>query len=101
MSNPHFVAASEAVIRAWIDAGRLDLAGAGADRLAGFAADADATTLMRASAALVAAWLERGTPEAAVDLARAAHAPWWEARALRTAGSAAEAGEIERLLGLS
>ena len=101
MSNPHFVAATEAVIRAWIDVGRMDLAGAGADRVAGFAADADATTLMRASGRARGRVAGRGSPEAAVDLARAAHAPWWEARALRTGESDAEAVEIERRLALA
>lgn len=95
MVNAHFIAAIEDVTRAWIDTGRTDLAEAAADRLAGFAAEDDATPLMRASAALVAVWLGHGDPEEAVRTALEADAPWWIARALRAAGRAAEADELE------
>jgi hypothetical protein len=95
MINAHFIAAIEDVTRAWLDAGRSDLAEAAGDRLAGFAAEDDATPLMRASAALVAAWLGRGDAEEAVRTAREADAPWWIARALRAAGRSAEADELE------
>jgi hypothetical protein len=97
MINPHFVAAVETLARAWLDRGRRDLAEAAGDRVAGFLAEDDATPLMRASSALIDAWLGRVEPAAAVEAARAAGAPWWVARALRAAGSA-EAEQLERSL---
>lgn len=100
MSNAHFVAAVETLVRAWLDAGATDPAAAAADRVASDAAADDATPLMRASAALIDAWLNRGEPAAAVAAARAASAPWWEARALRAAGDVDAAAEIEARLGV-
>ncbi len=100
MINPHFLAATEALASAWLGAGRSDLAAAAAERVAGFAADDDATPLMRASAALIGAWVGRTEPGEALDAAEAAGAPWWTARALRTAGRTAEAEVIEASLGV-
>jgi tetratricopeptide (TPR) repeat protein len=100
MINPHFVAAVETVIRAWIAAGRDDLAGLGADKVAEFAAEDDATALMRASAALVGAWLGRADAGAAVSAARAIGAEWWVARALRAGGSTGAAVQVEARLGI-
>jgi hypothetical protein len=109
MMNPHFVAAIEAVVGAWLAAGRLDLARAAAERVAGFAADDDATPLMRSSAALLAAWLAEADGDRA-GAARAAGvaaghagaigAAWWLARALRIEGRVDEAAAIERRLGI-
>ena len=101
MINPHFVVAVETLVRAWLDAGRMDLAEAAGDRVAEFASGDDATPLMRASSALIGAWLGRSEPAAAVEAARATAAPWWTARALRVAGQAAEAAEeVEASLGV-
>ncbi|MEP7040433.1 MAG: adenylate/guanylate cyclase domain-containing protein [Chloroflexota bacterium] len=83
MENPHYLAAVETVVRTWLDAGRGDLAGAMASRVAAeFGTDA-AAPLMRASAALVDAWVN-GSQDAArraAELAASLPAPWWEARA--------------------
>ena len=75
MINPHFLGAVETVVRAWLDAGRSDLARAGVDRLAG---EPDLPSLMRASLALMQAWLGDGSPDDAKAAARAARAPRWE-----------------------
>jgi tetratricopeptide (TPR) repeat protein len=109
MLNPHFIAAVEAVVSAWLRAGRVDLATRAAERVAGFAADDDATPLMRASGSLLAAWLAGGAgdpdaarraADAAAGHARGIGAAWWLARALRAGGSDAEAAAIERRLGI-
>jgi hypothetical protein len=100
MINPHFVAAVETVIRAWIAAGRDDLAGRGADTVAEIAAEDDATPLIRASAALLDAWLGRADAGAAVAASRAIGAPWWVARALRAGGSTDAAVQVEARLGI-
>jgi tetratricopeptide (TPR) repeat protein len=99
MINAHFIAAMETLVRAWIDAERTDLATAAGDRVAAFAAEDDTTPLMRASSALIGTWLGRVEPAAAVEVARVSGAPWWIARALRAAGNAAEAEQIEGSLG--
>ena len=71
------------MIRAWLDAGRTDLAAAASVRVAATAAEPDATTLMRASAALVDAWVTGSATSAAraASLAATIPAPWWESRA--------------------
>ncbi|MDQ2673568.1 MAG: hypothetical protein M3Y40_02835, partial [Chloroflexota bacterium] len=99
MINPHFVAAIETVARAWLDTGRVDLATAAGDRVAGFVSDEGATPLMRASSALIGAWLGRIDAAAVIDAAREAGAPWWVARALRAADRGEEAASIEASLG--
>ena len=83
MINPYFVGAIETVIRAWLDADRHDLASAAAERWAEHAATDSATQLMRASSALIDAWLTGSTESArrAADLAAAIPAPFWESRA--------------------
>ncbi|MGH2798135.1 MAG: ATP-binding protein, partial [Thermoleophilaceae bacterium] len=105
-SNPHFLAAIETLVDAWLRAGRLDPARAVAAR----AVDDDATPLMRVSAALLRAWVARadGDDAAAVREARSAAAgarsigaAWWLSRGLRAAGDSAEATEIERSLGIT
>jgi len=100
MINPHFVAAVETVVRTWLAAGLDDLAGLGADRVAEFAADDDATPLIAASSALLAAWLGRADAGVAVTAARAIGAEWWVARALRASGSADAAAQLETRLGI-
>ena len=88
MSNPHFIGAVETVVRAWLDAGRLDLAVEAAARSAEIAAEPDATRLMRASAALLDAWVRGSASSArvALGLSREHGAPWWELRALVALG---------------
>ena len=85
MSNPHFLNAVETVVRAWLDAGRHDLAEHAAARSAENAAELDATRLMQASAALLDAWVTGSADAArgAAELAREHPAPWWQLRALR------------------
>ena len=101
MSNPHFIGAVETVVRAWLDAGRPDLAATAAVRSAEIAAEPDATRLMRASAALLDAWVggSETSAQRALDLAREHGAPWWELRALRALADPATA-PIERALGI-
>ncbi|HEX7224814.1 MAG TPA: adenylate/guanylate cyclase domain-containing protein [Candidatus Limnocylindria bacterium] len=100
MINPHFLAAVESLASAWLATGHRDRARGVADRLAAFAGEADATPLLRASAALVGAWVGRTDPAEAVEAATAAAAPWWTARALRAAGRPGEAEAIEASLGI-
>jgi tetratricopeptide (TPR) repeat protein len=100
MINAHFIAAMETLGRAWLDSGRTDLASAAGDRIAEFAAEDDATPLMRASSTLIGSWIGRAEPTAAVEAAHATGAPWWIARALRAAGASAQAEEVERGLGI-
>jgi hypothetical protein len=88
MGNPHFVAGIETVAQAWLDAGRGELVARAAATSASMAAEPDSTRLMRASAALLDAWVT-GSQEAAracLQLAREHGAPWWELRALRALG---------------
>ena len=91
MGNPHYVSAAETLVRAWLDAGRTDPATIAAKRSAEFAAESDATPLMRTSAALLDAWTTGSAESArtAATLARDFGAPWWELRALRVAGRSA------------
>jgi class 3 adenylate cyclase/tetratricopeptide (TPR) repeat protein len=89
MENPHFLAATETVIRTWLDAGRQDLAAAMARLIAENAtAESDGSPLLHASAALIDAWVtgSRTSAERAAQLAASVPAPWWEARA-RAAGA--------------
>lgn len=83
MINPHFVGAVETIIRAWLDAGRRDLAAAAAARWAAHAAADSATQLMRVSAGLVDAWLTGSaeSAERAAELAATIPAAFWESRA--------------------
>jgi hypothetical protein len=84
MINPHFLAAMETVARAWLDAGRGDLAARITERIvANVAAQADATALMRASAALLDAWVtgSHASAASAAELAASVPAPWWVERA--------------------
>lgn len=88
MSNPHFIGAIETVVRAWLDAERTDLAVEAAARSTATAADSDSTRLMRASAALLDAWVtgSAASADTCLRLAREHGAPWWELRALRALG---------------
>jgi len=97
MLNPHFLAGVETVVQGWLAHGRSELAGAAAERMAGFD---DATPMMRASRALVDAWTGREDAAVAVAAAREVAAPWWLSRALRAAGELEEAAEIEARLGI-
>jgi hypothetical protein len=101
MSNPHFIAAVETVARAWLDAGRTDLVADAAARSAVNAADPHATRLMRASAALLAAWAGGSADSArtAAQLASEHGAPWWELRALSELGDPRSA-DLEHALGI-
>ena len=101
MSNPHYLSAAETLVRAWLDAGRTDPATIAAQRSAEFAAESDATLLMRASAALLDAWTTGSAESAhrAATLARDFGAPWWELRALRVLDDP-RAAELERALGI-
>jgi hypothetical protein len=102
MSNPHFIAAGETITRAWLDAGRTDLATGAAERSAANGRDPHATRLMHASAALHDAWVTgaAGSAKTAAALAREHGAPWWELRALRVSGDP-RADELERTLRIS
>ena len=89
MVNPHFLAATETVVRAWLDTGRTESATRIAARIAANVADhADATALMRASAALVDAWVtgSQASAASAAELAASVPAPWWAARARAAMG---------------
>jgi hypothetical protein len=99
MGNPHFIAAIETVVRAWLDAGRTDLARIAAERSAANATESDATPLMRASAALLDAWATGSTDSArlAAKLSGELSAAWWELRALRALGDA-RADTLEDML---
>jgi hypothetical protein len=101
MNSPYYLNAVETIVRAWLDAARAEPATVVAERSAGFAADPDASRLMRSSAALLAAWVHGTDDEArkALALARDHGAPWWELRALRTLGDPA-ASAIARRLGV-
>lgn len=100
MSNPHFIGAVETVVRAWLDAGRHDLAASAAARSAPIAAESDATRLMRASGAPIDAWVTGSATSArtAAALAREHGAPWWELRALGMEDPRTR--ELEKSLGL-
>jgi tetratricopeptide (TPR) repeat protein len=83
MVNPHYVVAVEAIVQAWLATGRRDLAEAAGARVAEAAQVEFATPLMRASAALIEAWVT-GSHEAAAraaEIAAGIPAPSWEARA--------------------
>ncbi len=102
MSNPHYLGAAETLVRAWLDAGRTDPATIAAQRSAEFAAESDATLLMRASAALLDAWTTGSAESARIGL------PRWRATSGRPGGSCAPFGswtirgpiELERALGI-
>ena len=102
MSNPHFLAAAETITRAWMDAGRIELATGAAARMAANGRDPDATRLMHVSAALHDAWVAGAATSAqtAAQLARDHGAPWWELRALRVLGDP-RADALEGALGIS
>jgi class 3 adenylate cyclase/tetratricopeptide (TPR) repeat protein len=99
MINPHFIGAMETLVLAWLGNDRADLALSAGERVAAFIED-DPTPLMRASLALIGAWLKRTDPAVAVEAANATGAPWWIARALRAAGRNPEAEKIEASLGI-
>jgi class 3 adenylate cyclase len=101
MGNPHFVGAVETLVRAWLDAGRTDIAAIAAQRSAALADDPGATRLMQASAALLIGWVtgSRESATTALELARSHPAPWWEMRALSALGDLRAAAEIAKQLG--
>jgi hypothetical protein len=103
-SNPHVLAAREIVAEALIGGGQLERAAA----VAGAEPDPEWTSLMRASNALIGAWIagaagDRGRAaslaDVAVSHARSLDASWWLARALRAWGADDEATVIEARLG--
>lgn len=83
VDNPHFLAAVETITRAWLDAGRADLAGEALARVQHSHEDPEGSALSRASAALLKAWLSgsAGDADRARALATEAQAPWWAQRA--------------------
>ena len=102
-SNPHVLAAREIVAEALIGTGQLDRAAT----IAGGEPDPDWTSLMRASNALIGAWIAGAAGDAgraasladvAVSHARPLDASWWLARALRAWGADDEATVIEARL---
>jgi hypothetical protein len=99
MVNPHFCAAAETVVTAWIDAGRNDLATRVADAATANVAEGGATPLMQASAAIMRGLLgEPAELERAATLAAAIPAPWWELRARRALGQPVD--DLAKRLGL-
>ena len=104
--NPHFVAAREIITEAFLARGDLE----GARTLADAVPDDDWTALMRASQALLGAWVasaegERGRAEelawTAAEQARTIGATWWLARALAVIGPSEELAALSAGLGLS
>jgi tetratricopeptide (TPR) repeat protein len=102
--NPHFQAAVDAAVEAWIAAGRLEPARA----VAAWQPEDDPTPLMRASADLRRAMVARADGDeadvarhaaTALETARRIGAAWWQARALRMLGDPA-ADALERRLGI-
>ena len=88
MENAHYLAATETLIRTWLEMGRADLASAMASRVATHVSGDDATPLMHVSADLVDAWVSgsRAAAERAAQRAASLPAPWWEARAREAVG---------------
>jgi tetratricopeptide (TPR) repeat protein len=99
--NPHFLNAIDTTVRAWLDAGRTDLAAMALERATRNAEDPDTTRLARASVDLLEAWVTGNTEpaERVIEMARAHPAPWWELRALRAIGDPS-AEEVARRLGI-
>jgi tetratricopeptide (TPR) repeat protein len=104
-SNPHLLAALEAVTDAWLAAGQLEPARVLTDNAPN---DGDETPLMLASVALIRAQIARAAGEQeeaqarareAAELSREIGATWWLARALRVLGDP-EADDLERHLGV-
>ncbi|HEY8107902.1 MAG TPA: adenylate/guanylate cyclase domain-containing protein [Gaiellaceae bacterium] len=111
--DPSWIAAVEAVVGSWLDAGALAEARTALDRLRAAAEGRNLSKLALASRALLRSRLllcEGDAAEAAVEAERAlqTRAPWWRSRALRAlaaAGAAgdealAEAAALERSLGI-
>jgi class 3 adenylate cyclase len=110
--EPSWIAALEAVVGSWIDAGALADAQIALDRLAA-SEGKSVSKLALASQALMRSWLllAKGETDAAAAEAERAlvtEAPWWRSRALRALEAAdaatretlAEAVALERSLGL-
>ena len=111
--DPSWLAAVEAVVGAWLDAGALAEARTALDRLRAASEGKNLSKLALASQALLRSRLalaEGDAAEAAVEAERAlqTQAPWWRAlalRALEAAGAAtpealAEAAALEQTLGV-
>ena len=77
MINPHYLAAIETLVRAWLEAGHSETAAAAAERVARIAREEDATMLMRASRR--PRWLpgSDGATRRAAIAAAGRQAPWW------------------------
>ncbi len=100
MSNPHFLAAIETVVDAWVRAGRRDLAASVASQSSANSDDPDGTVLMRVSPDLIRGLLGEAERAAlAAKEAAAFGAPWWELRARRILGE--PTADLEARLGLS
>jgi tetratricopeptide (TPR) repeat protein len=103
-SNAHVLAALETLVEWWLASDRDDSARLVAARHRHFAAEADSTPLMRASSALVDAWVttdaaaRRDAAQRSLAVARRLGARWWEVRALRAVG--ADASALEADLGI-
>jgi hypothetical protein len=103
--GPSWLAAVEAVVGSWLDAGDLGAARAAVDRLVAAGEGRNLPRLALASQALLRARLLRAEGNGAAAAAEAERAletgaPWWRARALRALGATAEAAAIERSLGI-
>ena len=111
--GPSWLAAVDAVVGCWLEAGELDGVEEALSRMRASLERSPATKLAVATEALLRAQLldRRGAVAdaiAAAESARAIHAPWWRARASRLVGELAgdedalrEAERLEKDLGLS
>jgi class 3 adenylate cyclase len=109
---PSWLAAVEAVVDSWLEAGELDGVEAALERMRASLRQSPSTKLARATEALLRARLlaRRGAGDEALLAARAARdvrAPWWRAQAARLVGELAgdeealrEAERLETSLGL-
>ncbi len=95
MSNAHLLAAIVDLVEWWLEAGAVAAASIAADRLRAAVDAGDSTPLVRASSALVDAWVARAdgraddsprAAERALAEARSVGAPWWELRAADVLG---------------
>ncbi len=111
--GPSWIAAVEAVVDSWLDAGELADARTALDRVRASTEGRSMSRLAVASQALLGSrlLLAEGDPVAATAEAQRAletRSPWWQARALRALAAAgpvpdevlAEATELERSLGI-
>jgi len=111
--GPSWLAAVDAVVGCWLEAGELDGVEEALSRMRVSLERSPPTNLAVATEAVLRAQLlaRRGAVAdaiAAAESARVIHAPWWRAKASRLVGELAgdadglgEAGRLEQALGLS